>query len=148
MVSLTFFNTSPVQNQQFVYKVSRVYPKTGRTTNFRLVQFGAFVLWWQAVFSPQKHQNTKSHEIQPTTKRIFVVRPFEFKQRMQNLVFPEGLGVNKEKNDYRTSPVFCFFVASALISSKLKQKKNGISEKNIEDSVLVAHMGIEPLFPG
>ena len=89
-----------------------------------------------------------SVQISKSLPEMWVKGNFEFKQRMQNLVFPEGLGFNKEKNDYRTSRVFCFFVASALISSKLAQKKNGITDKNIEDSVLVAHRGIEPLFPG
>ena len=69
------------------------------------------------------------------------------KQRVQNLVFPEGLRFNKEKNDYRTLCVNSFFVAIALLSSRLKQKKNGTFDRNIEDSASVPRVGIEPTSP-
>ena len=69
------------------------------------------------------------------------------KQRVQNLVFPEGLRFNKEKNDYRTLRVNSFFVAIALLSSRLKQKKSGTFDINIEDSASVPRVGIEPTNP-
>lgn len=60
------------------------------------------------------------------------------KKQLQNLVFPEGLGFNKEIDDYLTPRVNTFFKAIDFVSGKLAENKSGISEKDIENSALVA----------
>lgn len=66
------------------------------------------------------------------------------KQKVQNLIFPEGLRFNKVKNDYRTPRTHFYFATIALLSRGLAQKKGGTSNKIIEDSALVPRVGIEP----
>lgn len=66
------------------------------------------------------------------------------KQKLQTMMFPDGIPFNKKMDDYRTCRVNTFFAAIDFISSNLAESKSGISEKNIENSALVVSAGIEP----
>ena len=68
------------------------------------------------------------------------------KKQLQNLVFPEGLRYNREIDDYLTSRTNTFFKAIDYVSGKLAEMKSGISEKDIENSALVARTRIELVF--
>ena len=70
---------------------------------------------------------------------------YETKVQIQNLVFPEGVRFNKEKNDYRTFRVNSFFAAIPTISTILGQKKSRLSNEKLEKSALVAGTGLEPM---
>ncbi len=70
---------------------------------------------------------------------------YETKVQIQNLVFPEGVRFNKEKNDYRTFRVNSFFSAIPTLSIVLGQKRSGLSNEKLEKSALVAGTGLEPM---
>ena len=66
------------------------------------------------------------------------------KQRIQYLVFPEGIFVDKETRDYRTPKVNSVFLYFARLKQVLKENKNGKTDCNINFPASVVWGGIEP----
>lgn len=62
---------------------------------------------------------------------------YQSKLKLQNLIFPEGIRFNKEKNNYRTSRVNVLFDTIRTLSSIYPQKRSGLSNKFVEKSALV-----------
>ena len=69
---------------------------------------------------------------------------YEEKQRLQYLVFPEGVVYSKEKGVVRTERVNALFAEILLQKRVLAEKKKGNSEKNCLKSYSVPRTGIEP----
>lgn len=76
--------------------------------------------------------------------RLWAESSYNEKQRLQNLVFPDGVFYNKENGQCRTPRVNFIFEIIACISKQLENKKAGHSNYEIELSGLVAGAGLEP----
>ncbi len=72
---------------------------------------------------------------------------YEGKQKIQYLVFPEGLRYSKQNNESRTEKVNSFFNVIATLSSECGLKNKGLSKINLTKSCLVPGAGIEPALP-
>jgi site-specific DNA recombinase len=79
--------------------------------------------------------------------RIWASEVFDVKQKLQNLVFPEGILYNKEKNTVRTTKINSLFAEIPLLKRDLEKKKNGSPIKNYHLNYPVPGTGIEPAHP-
>lgn len=70
---------------------------------------------------------------------------FELKQRLQNLVFPEGVTYNFENNTYRTCRSNSVFASIASQSRLLLNEETGTTGFFTNNSGLVVPTGIEPV---
>ena len=77
----------------------------------------------------------------------WVTASFENKQRLQQLVFPDGILYNKKKEAVRTSRVNSLFASIPLLVKVIAENKNGDSMKNRQMSLKVPTKGIEPSHP-
>jgi site-specific DNA recombinase len=68
---------------------------------------------------------------------------FELKQRLQTLVFPEGVTYDFENNTYRTCRVNAVFATINWYSTDLLQKNSGFHDLNLEKSASVARSRLE-----
>ncbi|MEO6523808.1 MAG: hypothetical protein ABIN91_19145 [Mucilaginibacter sp.] len=66
------------------------------------------------------------------------------KQRIQFLLFPEGIRFSKKTDTCRTTRINSVFALLALLAQDLAQQKSGIPELNLDYAALVARRGIEP----
>ncbi|MBL6445038.1 recombinase family protein [Fulvivirga sp. 29W222] len=73
---------------------------------------------------------------------------YENKRKLQNLVFPDGIHYDREKDNYRTLRVNSVFGLSRYISENYRDKKTGTKDLIACLSPSVARRGIEPLLPG
>ena len=74
---------------------------------------------------------------------------YNTKQRLQYLLFPDGISYCKKTDKCRTSRINIVFLYIAYFQQLLSQKKRGIPELGLDYasfSTLVARRGIEPLF--
>ena len=69
---------------------------------------------------------------------------YEVKQRVQKLVFPEGIYYNRENDHYRTERVNWIFKLSRSVSMVCKENKKGIKDLVVILSPSVAGAGLEP----
>ena len=76
--------------------------------------------------------------------QAWVSADYEKKQRLQKLVFPEGILYNKQKGVVRTSKVNCLFEAIPLLERGSAENKKGDSVKNRLKSNQVPRTGFEP----
>ena len=70
---------------------------------------------------------------------------FENKQRLQKLVFPEGIGYNKEEGVVRTSKINSLFSEIAPLARVVADMKKGNSLQNCLKSLPVTWIGFEPM---
>ena len=70
---------------------------------------------------------------------------FENKQRLQKLVYPEGIGYNKEEGVVRTSKINSLFSEIAPLASVVEDMKKGKSLQNCLKSLPVTWIGFEPM---
>ena len=77
--------------------------------------------------------------------QLWVSRDFVNKQRLQYLVFPEGILYNKEKGTYRTGKVNSLFAEIPPLKRVLEKKEKGNFKKNCLESSSVHKTGIELL---
>ena len=66
------------------------------------------------------------------------------RQRIQNLVFPEGICIDTEKRQYLTSKVNALFSAKRSFTRDTKECKKEIPTENGGESLVVAGVGLEP----
>jgi hypothetical protein len=66
------------------------------------------------------------------------------KKKIQNLVFPSGLGYDKSNGKVRTTRVNSIFSCIPDISRELRETKNGEPVKNNQFSAWVTPKGFEP----
>jgi site-specific DNA recombinase len=73
---------------------------------------------------------------------------FELAQRLQNLVFPEGVTYDFQNNRYRTCKSNSVFSSIAGQARLLEQEISGFPVLSYEKSASVARMGVEPMTSG
>ena len=69
---------------------------------------------------------------------------YMFKTKLQKLVFPEGIVIEPENRQYRTSKVNKVFSLISSISMDNDGKAKDSSTLNEDESCLVAGTGLEP----
>ena len=69
---------------------------------------------------------------------------FGRKQRIQNLLFPEGIHYNKKKDDYRTTKINLLFSSIPYLTGLVERYKNGDLSFFAEIPTLVVPPGLEP----
>ncbi len=79
--------------------------------------------------------------------QLWVSRDFVNKQRLQYLVFPDGILYNKEKGTYRTEQINSIFAEIPPLARVLEKNKKGNFKKNCLKSCSVPGTGIEPAHP-
>ena len=67
------------------------------------------------------------------------------KQKLQYLVFPEGIYYNKKKDECRTTKVNSIFSLFSSISVDYTENKDKVGRKFFKKSGLVPSAGIEPV---
>jgi len=77
----------------------------------------------------------------------WVSADYDSKQRMQKMVFPDGVLYNKQKGVVRTPKVNFIFNEIPLLASHLAEKEKSDSEKNRLKSSYVPETGFEPAHP-
>jgi site-specific DNA recombinase len=66
------------------------------------------------------------------------------KQRIQYLLFPEGIYVNKETQDYRTPRINAGFLYFARLKQVLAENESGKTDTDVNFPASVVWGGIEP----
>jgi site-specific DNA recombinase len=79
--------------------------------------------------------------------QLWISADFTNKQKLQYLVFPEGILYNKKNHTVRTDKINSLFAAIPHLKQVLGDKEKGNSEKNCLKSTLVPGTGIEPAHP-
>jgi DNA invertase Pin-like site-specific DNA recombinase len=74
----------------------------------------------------------------------WVLAEYDEKQKLQYLIFPEGIVYNKEKDSVRTQRVNSLFAEIPLLTQDLEEKKKGNPKKNCPQSNSVPRTGFEP----
>ena len=69
------------------------------------------------------------------------------KEKLQYLVFPDGIHYNRKNDDYRTTRVNSIFDLTSRISGSCKGIKKGISDLGSQKSPSVPKEGVEPSLP-
>ena len=77
----------------------------------------------------------------------WVSASFENKQRLQNLIFPEGILYNKKNNEVRTLSTNTLFEAIPIAAKVLEEKRNGNLSQDCQNSLSVPRTGFEPAHP-
>ena len=78
--------------------------------------------------------------------QLWLKSDYDDRQRLQYLMFPEGIRYNKENKVVRTPRVNAVFSCVAAAARVVGDKKNGHSLQSDQNSRLVAGTGIEPVF--
>ncbi len=85
--------------------------------------------------------------ISQNLSQAWISAEYEKKQRLQKMVFPEGIMYNKHNGVVRTSKVNLIFNEIPLLVSLCAEKEKGDSVKNRLKSNYVPRTGIEPALP-
>jgi site-specific DNA recombinase len=89
----------------------------------------------------------KCLSISQNISQAWVSAEYEQKQRLQRLVFPEGILYNKQKGEVRTERVNSLFAAIPLLAKVSDEKEKGDSSKNRLKCSKVPRTGFEPAHP-
>ena len=87
----------------------------------------------------------KCLEIAQNISSAWLSAGFENKQRLQKLVYPEGIGYNKEEGVVRTSKINSLFSEIAPLARVVADMKKGNSLQNCLQSLPVTWIGFEPM---
>jgi len=87
----------------------------------------------------------KCLEIAKNISSAWLSAGFENKQRLQKLVYPEGIGYNKEEGIVRTSKINSLFSEIAPLAGIVANMKKGNSLQNCLQSHPVTWIGFEPM---
>ena len=79
--------------------------------------------------------------------QLWVSSDFSYKQKLQYLVFPDGILYNKKKDTVRTEKVNELFAEISFLKWVLEGNKKGNLEKDCLKSSSVPGTGIEPAHP-
>lgn len=77
--------------------------------------------------------------------KLWVSSDYSDKQRLQYLIYPDGILYDKENNTVRTPRVNSLFAAIPYLAFISEENKNGQSVQIGQNSCLVAPTGIEPV---
>lgn len=83
-------------------------------------------------------------EMAQNLNKIWYSGSLQQKLILQKLIFPNGLHYDRRNDIYRTEKINRVFHEIISFPTTYKNKKSGKSEKNADDSALVAPPGIEP----
>ena len=83
-------------------------------------------------------------EITKNVSKHWTSGDYEFKTKLQKLMFPDGIVIEPENRQYRTSKVNQVFSLTASISGNKDIKEKNSSTKIVNESCLVAGTGLEP----
>lgn len=89
----------------------------------------------------------KGVRIAEKLSQLWLSSDFSSKQKLQYLVFPQGILYNKEKGAYRTGKVNSLFAEIPPLVRVLEENKNGNLKKDCQKSNSVPGTGIEPAHP-
>jgi site-specific DNA recombinase len=89
----------------------------------------------------------KGLEIAANLSQLWLSGDYPQKQKLQYLVFPEGMLVDKETRGVRTPAVNCLFVAIQSLSESFEKNKIGNLKKSYLLSSNVGKTGFEPATP-
>ena len=67
------------------------------------------------------------------------------KQKLQRLIFPQGISYNKKNNQCRTQRINWVFLYIANINRAFRKEKSGTLNKFLDDAALVGATGFEPV---
>ena len=81
-------------------------------------------------------------EITKNISKNWSSRDYEFKTKLQKLMFPEGIVIEPEIRQYRTTKVNQVFSLTSSISRDNEQKEKNPSTKIVNGSCLVAGAGL------
>lgn len=88
---------------------------------------------------------TRSVELASELPSLWTSSDYSRKQKLQNLIFPEGIYYNKKNNESRTTKINSVFLSIARLQQLSGQKNNGLQSEFSLKSVSVASTGIEPV---
>ena len=86
----------------------------------------------------------KALKISSNISDIWAYGDLTQKKKIQNLVFPSGLGYDKSNGKVRTTRVNSIFSCIPYISKELRETKNGEPVKNNQFSAWVTPARFEP----
>ena len=86
----------------------------------------------------------KGITISKKASQLWVSSDYSDKQRLQYLIYPDGILYNKENNTVRTPRVNSLFTAISYLSYISAENKNGQPTQIDQNSRWVASSGIEP----
>ena len=87
----------------------------------------------------------KGIEITSEVSSLWASSDYQSKRQLQNLVFPEGISLNKEKQTVRTSRINSIIFQIAEQQRDCCKTKTGINDFEIIYSRLVENTGVEPV---
>ena len=85
----------------------------------------------------------KGLRIAENISEIWASSSFDDKRKLQDLIFPEGILNNKQKNIVRTPRINSIFAPIPILSGHLKDNKKSHSKKSDLNSHLVEEARIE-----
>lgn len=88
---------------------------------------------------------TKSLEIAANIDKLWDSASFSDKEKVQYMLFPEGIYYERKNSAYRTDRVNTVFTLIASLTSQLENKKTGQSGNESDLSGLVENIGVEPM---
>lgn len=88
----------------------------------------------------------KGIEVMRKPAQLWRSSDYDDKQRLQYLIFPEGIRYNKEKREVRTPRINTLFSLISSLSMVSGEKEKGHFLRNDLNSCSVAGTGIEPVF--
>ena len=86
----------------------------------------------------------KALSLSESLEKIWVDGNLKQRQKLQNLVFPSGLGYDKSNDRVRTSKVNAIFGSIPLLTKEILNIKNGEPIPVNQFSDLVTQKGFEP----
>ena len=69
---------------------------------------------------------------------------YSVKQKIQFLIFPDGIRYNKKNDKCRIERINSIFAYIACVAQEMAKQKSGIPELSLKYSTLVGPLGIEP----
>jgi site-specific DNA recombinase len=87
----------------------------------------------------------KGISISQNISQLWLASDYSDKQRLQYLIYPDGILYNKQTNTVRTPRINSVFSAIACLASVSGKNKNGQSKKIDQNSHWVVPTGIEPV---
>jgi site-specific DNA recombinase len=87
----------------------------------------------------------KGLQIAQNSRQLWISSDYDDKQKLQYLIYPEGILYNKQKDRVRTPRINSLFTSIIGAAKVLEENKNGSLLKKSRHSHLVVPTGIEPV---
>jgi site-specific DNA recombinase len=89
----------------------------------------------------------RSVELSTELPTLWTSSDYTNKQKLQNLIFPEGISYNKKNDESRTTKINAVFLQIAQLKGVLGEKEKGLQLPILLKSLFVPRTGIEPVTP-